>query len=118
MQKFLDFNFKNISVLDLKDPVFSELSSSSVREQIVSLIGFQPGLSCIQLTKIINSFREKKVTNQAVFHLLNELYADGVLLKKDRKYFVNREWISKLKNTICEIEEKLSGSQEQVIILC
>ncbi|HNV01138.1 MAG TPA: hypothetical protein PKK60_01780 [archaeon] len=118
MEKFLDFNFRNISVLDLKNPAFCELSSASVREQVISLIGFQPGLSCIQLTKIINSLREKKVTNQAVFHLLNELAIDGVLLKKDKKYFVNLEWISKLKNAISEIEEKSILSHEQTIILC
>lgn len=118
MENFLDFNFKNISVLDLKNPVFCELSSVSVRNQVISLIGFQPGLSCIQLTKIINSFREKKVTNQAVFHLLNELAIEGVLLKKEKKYFVNLEWISKLKNTISEIEEKSSLFHDQTIILC
>jgi hypothetical protein len=118
MKNFLPFSFKTISVLDLKDPHFSDFEGASVREQVISLIGFQPGLSCIQLTKIINSIREKKVTNQAIFHLLLELSTEGILLKKEKKYFVSLDWISKLKIAISEIEEKSSSSIDQTIILC
>ncbi len=118
MQNFYHFNFSNLSVLDLKNPSFSNFENASPRDQIISLIGFQPGLSCIQLTKIINSFREKKVTNQAIFHLLYELSSEGVLLKKEKKYFVNSIWLSKLKDTISQIEEKSFSENNSTIILC
>lgn len=93
-----------------KPPFSSRLSFSSMptREAVICLIGFYPGLSCVQLSKLIHRAKAKRISVQCVFKVLSCLLSEGVLIKSGRKYFINEDWIIDSKKFLEEFEERKS----------
>ena len=110
-----EFNSK--FVFDLRPPFSSSFSNvSSTRDSVVSILGFFPGLSCKQITTLVFRARSEPISQQAIFKMLNSLVADGVLVKDERKYFLNSEWLKQAKKFFETVQERSSINQSVVLV--
>ncbi len=113
----LDCIEENIFV---KKPPFSSQLSFSImptREAVICLIGFYPGLSCVQLSRLIQRAKTKRISVQCVFKVLSSLLSEGVLTKSARKYFINEEWIRDSKKFLEEFEERKSCLNKTMLFI-
>jgi predicted transcriptional regulator len=108
-----------LMMLEIRAPFSSSLNSSSpsTRDALVSIVGFQPGLSCAQLTKIVRKTRKADISQQAIFKLLNQLVEEGVIQKTERRYALNQTWITQAKKFLTQIEERTAKAETSPLIL-
>ena len=106
-------------VLEIKAPFSSSLTSSSpsTRDALVSIVGFQPGLSCAQITRVVRKTRSTDISQQAIFKLLNQMVEEGVIIKEERRYALNQTWITKAKTFLTQIEERTAKAETTPLIL-
>ncbi|MDO8634326.1 MAG: hypothetical protein Q7K34_03475, partial [archaeon] len=70
---------------------------TSTKNKIVLIISKRPGLTGKEISVAIKRNSRKRLTAQAVYKTLQELANVRVLLKKNKKYSINKDWVKKIK---------------------
>ena len=89
----------------------------STRESLISIVGFHRGMNCSQLTKLVCKARNNQITQQAVFKILKELVEDNILIKDEKRYSVNLNWVREMQKTLKEMEHNCTKREDGKVIL-
>jgi len=84
-------------MIELSIPQMGE-ESRNVKDLVFSVLTAEQPLSMIELFNRIRRQYNVSITYQAVRKSVNMLQSQGVLLKKDKKYSISKEWVLKLKS--------------------
>jgi hypothetical protein len=91
---------------DLPKPVGDK---ASTREIILNILSVKKGLTSKEISNIIKREFSKNVSYQAVHKELKELCEEKIILKENRRYTINSEWVEKISDYI----DKFSKSQSE-----
>ncbi|MCK5107845.1 MAG: hypothetical protein KAQ83_03900 [Nanoarchaeota archaeon] len=79
----------------------------SVKNLVFSILSKEYPLKIIQLTNYIKKRYAKSVTFQGVRCAIMELVLEGVLIKEDNKYLINKQWVFESKKCLDELYQTL-----------
>jgi hypothetical protein len=85
---------------------------NNVKNLVFSILINEYPLKIIELTNFIRKRYGKSVTFQAVRKAILELVEEDVLLKKENKFQINREWVKEAKLTIDTLYDDLNTEQK------
>ncbi|MBM3233910.1 hypothetical protein FJZ19_02325 [Candidatus Pacearchaeota archaeon] len=98
----------NISLLEMR-----KTKKRNVREAIISVLGRKFPLSIKKIFFEINKEYKLGVTYQAVFKLINEMLEENILVKSNREYKLNINWINRLENELAIIKKNYVGEDKK-----
>ena len=78
-------------------------NKANAKNLVFSILTREYPLKLIQLTNFIRKRYGRAVTFQAVRKATLELVEEGVLLRKDNEFLINKEWVMESKKTIDEL---------------
>ena len=87
------------------------MSEKNVKSAIINILSIDWPLSLKKIYNIINKKYSLGVTYQAVHKAVNLLIKKDILIKNNREYSLNKEWITQLK----EFSNKLDLAYTQKI---
>lgn len=94
--------------------LISEKKNPSTKEMIVDTLSINVDITA---KVIYNQIRHsKKLTYHAVFKLLNQMVEEGIILKSDRTYSLNPDWISHTKEYYQKLEHTYLNRKEAMVI--
>lgn len=76
-----------------------------------------PGLTCKQIFLVVRKTSSKSVSLQAVHKAIKQLETAQVLQKKDKKYFINPDWIQQTKRYLELASTKLNQTNSETDLL-
>jgi hypothetical protein len=79
-------------------------SSNSIKNIIISILSEFDSLNAKEI--YLKVIKEKEVSYQAVFKMLQELYDSNILEKQQSKYFISEKWINELKRFVENFKNK------------
>jgi predicted transcriptional regulator len=107
-----------LQVFDLRSPFSSNINRfDSTRESLISFLAHYPGLSCKQLAVLVEKSKNGNISPQAVYKTLNQLVEEGVLIKNERKYFLDETWVCSGKKFFEEAVKKQDSPAEMVMLI-
>lgn len=80
----------------------------NTKNQIILALSRQPNLTGLEVFLVIRKSFGKKLTYQAIHKALQELANEQILLKEDKKYFINANWLKKIKKQVDSLVESLN----------
>ena len=80
---------------------------SNVKNLVFSILSHEYPLKIIQLTNFIIKRYGKAITFQAVRKACLELVKEGVLVKSDLGFSINKEWVKESKKTLDELYSQI-----------
>ena len=89
----------------------------STKEAVFFIIGYCPGVSCIQTKKILRKEFNIDLTIQGVHKVLSELAQKSMILKNSSSYYANIEWIEQTKKNLNTIKERTISKEELIVIV-
>ncbi|MFA6073024.1 MAG: hypothetical protein WC758_02855 [Candidatus Woesearchaeota archaeon] len=84
----------------------------NVKNLVFSILTKEYPLKIVELTNLIRKRYGKSVTFQAVRKAILELVEEGVLIKKDKEFSINKKWIFETKKKMDEIYSSLSSEEK------
>lgn len=96
----------------------------SVKDKIILALGSSWPLNAKELLAHIKNNFDVNVTYQAVYKSINELLEEGVIVKIDKGFELNRSWVSSLKEYMTSVDQsyrtntpkKDVADSEQIIV--
>lgn len=82
-------------------------NKNNVKNLVFTILIYEYPLKIIQLTNFIRKRYGKAVTFQAVRKAVLELVEEEVIIKKDNKFSINKEWVKETKRTLDEIYQSI-----------
>ena len=86
------------------DLLLPNASSTSLKNIIISVLSEASSLSAKEIHSRVT--KEKTVSYQAVFKMLNDLCDSKILEKQQSKYFISEKWINELKKFVGNFEKR------------
>lgn len=83
----------------------------NVKNLVFSILTSEYPLNLITLTKLIKKQYGRDVTFQAVRKAVLQLVEVGVLLRTEKQFFINKEWVKESKAIIDGLYQKLNSKQ-------
>ena len=84
----------------------------SAKDLVFSILTIEQPLSIIELSNRIKKNYNMSITYQAVRKAIDTLHRQGVLLKEGKKYYIDKDWIFKLKSFFDELLTKYDSGKE------
>ena len=88
-------------------------NKEGVKNLVFTLLTREYPLKLIELTNFIRKRYGKAVTFQAVRKAVLELVEEGVLLKEENAFLINKEWILKVKQTLDALYEQTTQQKNK-----
>lgn len=88
--------------------------TSDVKDIIFSILSEEYPLKIIELTNFIKRRYGKSVTFQGVRKALMQLVDEKIVIKKDKEFLINKEWVKDTKKFLDELYLKLVKSKKPV----
>jgi len=108
----------SLQVFDLRSPFSSNINRfDSTRESLISFLAHYPGLSCKQLAVLVEKSKNENISPQAVYKVLNQLVEERVLIKNERRYFLDETWICSGKKFFEEVAKKQDSCAEAIMLV-
>jgi len=82
-----------------------------VKDLVFSILTKEYPLKLIELTNFIKKRYGKSTTFQAVRKAVLQLVKDGVLVKKEKEFMINKEWVVESKKVLDELYSDLSKTK-------
>lgn len=86
--------------------------SGTTKDLVFSILSREHPLSLIQLSNRIRKKHNVSVTYQAVRKATERLHEQGVLVKEERKYRINKEWVLSLKRYFDNLLATFEGNRD------
>ncbi len=110
------FNFTQKKIVQSPmSNTITTLAGNSLRGNIIYSLGIKNDLLCVEITRIVRKIRTNGISHQAVYKTLNQMVDETIILKKERKYSINPEWIEKTRNVLMWLEE--TEQNEKIILI-
>ncbi len=90
-------------------------NKEGVKNLVFTLLSREYPLKLIELTNFIRKRYGKAVTFQAVRKAVLELVEEGVLLKEENAFLINKEWITRAKRTLDALYEQVHQKKNKPI---
>jgi hypothetical protein len=87
-----------------------------IKDLVIDILSFEWPLSLSQIYNRIKKNYAYSSTCQAVYKAISELVSAEVLIKKEKLYCVNSQWISSLKNFSHSLEQNYHGNEKLPLI--
>jgi len=87
-----------------------------VKDMIIDILAFEWPLSLSQIYNRIKKNYSHSVTCQATYKAITELLDAGVLIKENKLYSINADWIDKLKEFCLHIQKNHSEEEKLPLI--
>lgn len=91
---------------------FSNKSKNNVKGLVFSILAKEYPLKIIEIKNFINKRYGRNVSFQAVRKAMLELVGDGVLLKKENSFIINKQWVFDSKRIIDELYSTIYQEKE------
>ena len=88
-------------------------NESNIKNLVFTILTHEYPLKLIQLTNFIRKRYGRQVTFQAVRKAVLELVSEGVVIKTDSMFLINKEWVIKSKKIIDELYESIYEEKTQ-----
>jgi hypothetical protein len=83
----------------------------NVKDIVFSILTSEYPLKIIELTNYIRKRYGKSITFQGVRKAVLELVEDGVLIREDNSFMINKDWAKEARDKLSSIYEKLNQKQ-------
>lgn len=81
---------------------------ATTKSKILLIVSKHPDLTGKEILVALKRNSGKKLTYQAIHKALQELAKNQILLKKNKKYSLNKAWLKKIKKQIDHLAETLN----------
>lgn len=89
---------------------------TSTKNKILLIISKRPAITGKEIFVAFKRNSRKKLTAQAVYKTLQELANDRVLLKKNKRYSINKAWLKKIKKQADHLAENINLTSQATAI--
>ena len=83
-----------------------------IKDIVIDILIFEWPLSLSKIHKKISSNYSKSGTCQATYKAICELVQEEVLIKRERLYSINLNWVTKIKEFSCHIENNYKNDEK------
>jgi adenylate kinase family enzyme len=90
-------------------------SKKNVKDLVISALMYNYPLTLIKLTNTIKKKFSAKVTFQGVRRAVNSLVDEEIILKINREYKLNQEWILKMKDFFDKLNDSYSNPDGEIL---
>lgn len=88
----------------------------NTKNEILSILSKASNLTGLEIFLILRKNFGKKLTYQAIHKALQELVNAEILAKENKKYFINSNWLKKLKKQVDSLAEALDPTKHAATI--